>query len=261
MIVAADGRRFADVDVESPHMRILLVSDLHYTLRQLDWVASVAGDYEVVVLAGDHLDIASIVEPDAQIAVVLEYLSRMAAKTTVVASSGNHDLNARNAHDERAASWLAAAREAGVFVDGTRLVTERVLVTVCPWWDGPRTCEAVDRQLAEDATLVDDRLWIWVYHAPPDGSPTSWTGKRHYGDEELVAWIERHRPGIVLCGHVHQSPFESDGSWIDRIGSTLVLNAGRQRGPVPAFIDLDTDVGLVSWRSVDGVEEKSFAAG
>ncbi len=85
-------------------MRILLVSDLHYTLRQLDWVASVAGDYEVVVIAGDHLDIASIVEPDAQIAVVLEYLSRMAAKTTVIASSGNHDLNARNAHGERAAS-------------------------------------------------------------------------------------------------------------------------------------------------------------
>ena len=63
-------------------MRILLVSDLHYTLKQLDWVASVAADYELVVMAGDHLDIASIVEPDAQIAVVLEYLSRIAAKTT-----------------------------------------------------------------------------------------------------------------------------------------------------------------------------------
>ena len=82
-------------------MRILLVSDLHYTLKQLDWVASVAGDYELVVMAGDHLDIASIVEPDAQIAVVLEYLSRIAAKTTLVACSGNHDLNAQNELGER----------------------------------------------------------------------------------------------------------------------------------------------------------------
>src|SRR5438445_9450258 len=109
-------------------MQILLVSDLHYTLKQLDWVASVAADYELVVVAGDHLDIASIVEPDAQIAVVLEYLSRIASKTTVVACSGNHDLNARNEHDERAARWLDAARDSGVFVDGTSLVTERSVV-------------------------------------------------------------------------------------------------------------------------------------
>ena len=60
-------------------MRILLVSDLHYSLKQLDWVASIAAGYDLLVVAGDHLDIASIVEPDAQIAVVLEYLSRMAA--------------------------------------------------------------------------------------------------------------------------------------------------------------------------------------
>jgi Icc-related predicted phosphoesterase len=240
-------------------MRILLVSDLHYTLKQLDWVASVAGGFDLVVVAGDHLDIASLVEPDAQIAVILEYLSRMAAKTTVIASSGNHDLNARNELGERAAVWLGAARVPRVLVDGSRLDTDQVVVTVCPWWDGPRTCEVVGRQLAEDAALVGDRLWIWVYHAPPDASPTSWTGKRHYGDAELVAWIEQHRPGIVLCGHVHQSPFASDGGWIDRIGSTVVLNAGRQRGPFPAFIELDTDAGTACWHSLEGVEERYFA--
>src|SRR6185436_6308732 len=97
---------------------------------------------------GDHLDITSIVEPDAQIAVVLEYLSRMAAKTAVAACSGNHDLNGRNEHGE--------------LVDGTRLETERELVTVCAWWDGPLTREIVGRQLAADAELVGDRRWIWV---------------------------------------------------------------------------------------------------
>jgi hypothetical protein len=184
----------------------------------------------------------------------------MAAKTTVVACSGNHDLNASNELGERSAVWLEAARNAGVFVDGARLAMERVLVTVCQWWDGPRTRELVGHQLAEDAAFVEDRLWIWVYHAPPDASPTSWTGKRHYGDEALGAWIEEHRPGIVLCGHVHESPFQSGGGWIDRIGSTLVLNAGRQRGPIPASIELDTDAGCAWWRSVEGIEEKAFAA-
>src|SRR3954453_7333658 len=181
-------------------MQILLVSDLHYTLKQLDWVASVAGDFDLVVVAGDLLDISSIVEPDAQIAVVLEYLARLAAKTTVVACSGNHDLNSRNEHGERAAVWLDAARASGVFVDGMHVETDDVLITVCPWWDGPTTRGVVGQQLADDAALVGDRTWIWVYHAPPDDSPTSWTGKRHYGDAALVAWIGEHHPRAVLCG-------------------------------------------------------------
>ena len=62
-------------------MRILLVSDLHYTLKQLDWVASIAGEFDLLVVAGDHLDIASIVEPDAQIAVMLEYAVTVAKNT------------------------------------------------------------------------------------------------------------------------------------------------------------------------------------
>jgi Icc-related predicted phosphoesterase len=240
-------------------MRILLVSDLHYTLKQFDWVTSVAADYELVVVAGDHLDISSIVEPDAQIAVVLEYLARLATKTTVIACSGNHDLNSANEHGERAAMWLDAARASGVFVDGSRLSTDHALVTVCEWWDGPVSRAAVDRQLAEDATLLDGRPWIWVYHAPPDESPTSWTGKRHYGDTDLNGWIDQHHPDIVLCGHVHQSPFEDDGRWIDRIGSTLVFNAGRQIGPVPTYIELDTTAGHARWSGLTGVEELSFS--
>ena len=241
-------------------MRILLVADLHYTLKQLDWVASVAGDYDLVVMAGDHLDIASIVAADAQIAVVLEYLSRIAAKTTLVACSGNHDLNTRNEYDERAAPWLDAARASGVYVDGSRFGDERDLVTVCPWWDGPLTREVVDRQFADDAAVVGDRRWIWVYHAPPDASPTSWTGKRHYGDVELLEWIERYQPDLVMCGHVHQSPFVPDGSWIDRIGSTVVFNAGRQIGPVPTRIELDTETAIARWSWLEGVDERSFAA-
>jgi Icc-related predicted phosphoesterase len=242
-------------------MRTLLVSDLHYTLRQLDWVVSVAAEYDLVVVAGDLLDIASIVEPDAQIAVVLEYLARVAAKTAVIACSGNHDLNLRNEHDERHARWLAEARGSGVFVDGSHYATDGVLVTVCPWWDGPHARAAVDRQLHEDAALLRDRRWIWVYHAPPDASPTSWTGQRHYGDADLVEWIDQHQPGLVLSGHVHQSPFATDGSWIDRIGATVVVNAGRQRGPVPTHVVLDTTNNVATWTSLAGVEEQALAAG
>jgi Icc-related predicted phosphoesterase len=240
-------------------MRILVVSDLHYTLQQLDWVTSVAADYELVVIAGDLLDIASAVDPDAQIAVVLEYLARIADKATVVACSGNHDLNSLNALDERAACWLEGASRSGVLVDGTRLERDGVLISVCSYWDGPRSRALVGEQLAADAALVGDRLWLWAYHAPPDDSPTSWTGSRHYGDEDLSAWIGRHQPDLVLCGHVHQSPFVEGGGWFDRIGTTAVFNAGRQIGPVPTHIEIDTDRMLARWSSLESVEERALA--
>jgi Icc-related predicted phosphoesterase len=241
-------------------MRILVVSDLHYTLPQLDWVASVAGDYDVVVVAGDLLDIASAVDPDAQIAVILEYLGRLAGKTTVVVCSGNHDLNGINDLEERAPRWLDAAAEFGVVVDFAHVELDGVLLTCCAYWDGPRTRELVGRQLDNDAAIVGDRLWVWAYHAPPDDSPTSWTGSRHYGDEDLSGWITKYQPGVVLCGHVHQSPFVDGGRWVDRIGTTSVFNAGRQIGPVPTCIEIDTDRMLARWTAQDRVEEYALVA-
>ena len=55
----------------------------------------------------------------------------------------------------------------------------------------------------------------------------------------MRGWIEEFQPDVVLTGHVHESPFKSDGSWMDRIGNTWVFNAGHQIGKVPAFIELD----------------------
>jgi Icc-related predicted phosphoesterase len=62
----------------------------------------------------------------------------------------------------------------------------------------------------------------------------------------------------VLCGHVHQSPFATDDGWVDQIGSTLVLNAGRQSGPVPTCIELDISAGRVRWSSAVGFGERTL---
>jgi hypothetical protein len=58
---------------------------------------------------------------------------------------------------------------------------------------------------------------------------------------------------------VHESPFRDDGDWFDLIGTTSVVNAGRQRGPTPCCVEIDTDAGSARWASQAGVEERSFA--
>jgi Icc-related predicted phosphoesterase len=234
-------------------VRVLLVSDLHYTLKQLDWVVAIAPEVDLVVVAGDLLDISSVVSLDAQIVVVLEYLARVQATTPVVVGSGNHDLTGPDANGEQSALWLDRARALGVPTDGDSLRLDDALVTICPWWDGPAGREAVAAQLAADA-VVRAGTWLWVYHWPPLGSPTCWTGKRDYGDGDLGGWIAEHRPDLVLTGHVHQPPFRRDGAWADRIGDTWVFNAGRQIGPVPAHVIIDLSERTATWRSLAGNE-------
>jgi predicted phosphodiesterase len=240
-------------------VRVLLVSVLHYTLPQLDWVVRSAPSFELVVLAGDQLDISSPVSLDAQSVVLLRYLALLKAAGTVAISSGNHDLTGPDARGEQAALWLDEARNAGVPSDGDSLALGDTLVTICPWWDGPLGRAALEAKLAIDAARRPKR-WIWIYHWPPLGSPTCWTGKRDYGDGDLNGWIERFRPDVVLAGHVHESPFKRDGSWADRIDDTWVFNAGRQIGPVPCHINIDFGAGTARWSSLMGSETLQLAA-
>jgi Icc-related predicted phosphoesterase len=238
-------------------MRILLASDLHYALPQLDWIVSAASDYDVVVLAGDLVDIVSPVAVDAQIAALRASLGHLAARTRLLVCSGNHDLNARNSAGEKAADWLEVLREVGAAVDGDTVDIDGTRFSVLGWWDGPVARAAAEAQLAAAAPDTP-QPWVWVYHSPPLG-PLSWTGSRHFGDPVVATWIERWQPTAVCMGHIHQAPWTADGSWIDRLGVTWMFNAGKQIGPVPAHVELDLAGGRARWHSYEGVAERQLS--
>ncbi len=231
-------------------MRLLVVADIHYSLPQYDWVVEVAGDFDLVVLAGDHLDLSSMVDGRAQRVVVRKYFERLTEKAPLVVCSGNHDLDAVEG-DEKVARWLGGSLGERIYRDGESFVVDDTLFTVCQWWDGPNAKAAIAAQFARDALRRNGR-WIWIHHAPPDASPISWGGQRSFGDKELSGWIAQYAPDIVFSGHVHQSPFVRDGSWVDRIGDTWVFNAGHQYGAPPAAIILDTDADEALWMSAAG---------
>jgi Icc-related predicted phosphoesterase len=240
-------------------VRALTVSDVHYDLRQLDWVLAQAADFDLVVVIGDLLDIASTVPVEAQVPVILGYLERLVARSQVAVCSGNHDLTGRDADGERAALWLEGAASLGVVERGP-LVVGDALVTVCPWWDGPLGRDRQERELtelAEARSAVAEPAqgrWIWVYHWPPPDLPVSWIGTKYYGDADLAGWVERFAPDLVLTGHVHQSPWVDGGSWISAQGGTWIVNAGRQRGPVPTHVVVDLDGWTASWTTDEGTE-------
>jgi len=237
-------------------MKCLLVADLHYALKQYDWLIRAAPEFDIVIIAGDHLDNSSHVAGPAQIVVVLKYLQRLRTLTTLLTCSGNHDLDRRDAEGEKTAGWFSEIRSMGISADGDSFSVDGTLFTICPWWDGPLTMARVGEQLARDAEKEKTR-WAWVYHAPPAGSPTSWDGRRSYGDKELAQWIAAYKPDLVFSGHVHTSPFCQGGSWIDKIGPTWVFNAGYQIGPVPAYVVIETGRDAIMWFSTGRREEAS----
>lgn len=239
-------------------MRVLFVSDLHYALKQYDWLMAQASHFEVVAIGGDLLDLGAALSYDVQIAVVEEYLWKLSAKCRVLVCSGNHDGDRCDASEESVAGWLHDAKCGGLSVDFDHVHLGDTLVTICPWSSGP-TGRLNVKALIEEGAEMEKSRWIWIHHAPPDKTRVSWNGRRHMGDDHLNDLIRAHRPQVVLSGHIHNAPFYPDGSWADQMGATWLMNPGRQMGPAPSFIVLDLDDMSASWASFD--DQGSLALG
>jgi Icc-related predicted phosphoesterase len=230
-------------------VRILAVTDLHYRLGHYDWLVRQAPNVDAVALTGDLADVANPVPLAVQVVVLEQYLEVLADHTLVLVASGNHDLDGPGSHGEQVASWLSRPQPAGIHSDGTSIDVDGTRFTMCPWWDGPITQDAVGKQLA--AAAVDrPQRWVWLYHAPPAGTVLCQDGRREFPDHQLAAWIAEYQPDVVLTGHIHQAPWAEGGSWHDRLGRTQVFNPGRQIGQVPPHITLDTTAGTADWFGV-----------
>src|ERR1700759_2256626 len=143
-------------------MRCLVVADLHYSLPQFDWLLSAAPQFDLVIFAGDALNLASAVDFRAQILVVKKYLARLSGLTRVILCSGNHDLDERNAEGEKYSRWIGEVHDLGIARDGDSLMIGATLFTVCTWWDGPLLKQRLEAQIQLEAARWAAR-WVWVH--------------------------------------------------------------------------------------------------
>lgn len=71
--------------------------------------------------------------------------------------------------------------------------------------------------------IKDARVKIMVTHAPPFGTKVDMIGLTHVGSKGIREAIEKLKPDICLCGHIHET-FGIE----DKIGKTRVINVGRK---------------------------------
>ena len=97
--------------------------------------------------------------------------------------------------------------------------------------------ELLERNLSE--LTVDERL-VLVSHMPPANTSVDVTySGRHIGSSSIREFIERMKPIIVFCGHVHEAP------GIDRIDGTMVVNPGPAKDGRCAIANLNEDCEVI----------------
>ena len=67
------------------------------------------------------------------------------------------------------------------------------------------------------AAKIDSRT-ILVAHPPPRGVRDRVAGRWHAGSQGLRRLIEKCRPAVLVCGHIHEA------AGIDQLGPTVVVN-------------------------------------
>ena len=190
-------------------MKLLAFSDLHRDLDQARELVERSSEADVVIAAGDF---ASVHEGLTE---AIAALSGIEAPTVVVPGNNETDSALR----EAAAAWPAATvlHGEGAEIDGVPFFGLGAGVPITPWdWSFDLDEEGASEKLAgcpEGAVLV--------VHSPPKGHCDTSSAGDHLGSEAILGAIEKKRPKLAVCGHIHEA-WGAEST----VGPTQVVNLG-----------------------------------
>jgi uncharacterized protein len=197
-------------------MRLLAFSDLHRDRERAEQLVELAQEADVVIGAGDYATMHRGLEE------IIGVLSAIAAPAVLVPGNAESDTELWQACREwRSCHVLhGAAKE----IEGAQFfgLGAGVPPTPFPWsFDLSEDEAAVKLESCPEGAVL-------VVHSPPKGHVDAVHG-RHLGSEAVLTAIERKRPSLVVCGHVHQCWGQASS-----IGPTRVVNVG----PDGAFLEI-----------------------
>lgn len=199
-------------------MKLLAFSDLHCDLAGAERLVEAAGDADVVLGVGDFASVHSGLEE------TIAALRAIECPTLLVPGNNETPDALREACEGWEATEVLHGDSAEVQRSGEHAPSEAVTifglgggVPVTPWdWSFDLTEEAAQGMLAG----CPDELAVLAVHSPPYAHVDVSRGE-HLGSRAVLAAIESKRPGLVLCGHIHESWGQESS-----IGPTQVVNLG-----------------------------------
>ncbi len=197
-------------------MWIIALTDIHGAARMVEEVSGQLADADLVLIAGDITHFGRRAEAGQIIGTIEQH------NPHILAVAGNCD------HLE-VAHYLS---DRHMNLDTSYVVREGIAFVGAA---GSLPCPGTTpNEVGEDGfSLSFSRSYmdvafgtpsIFVVHQPPYGTITDLAHKdMHVGSRSVREAIERHKPLICFCGHIHES------SGMDKIGDTLIVNPGPLR--------------------------------
>jgi hypothetical protein len=95
-----------------------------------------------------------------------------------------------------------------------------------------------------------------LHHEPPPLLEPS-----EPSEQEAGLLLAEYRPDFWLGGHVHDLPYKLGGKWSHELGTTIVLTPGQiLEASWPNHIELDTESGIIEWRSIREISDRISSA-
>lgn len=191
-------------------MRLLAFSDLHRDVAAARGIVERSRTVDVVVGAGDYATVRKGLQA------VIEVLRAIEVPCVLVPGNSESDEELRQA----CAGWESAhvLHGGSVFIDAVPFFGLGAAVPVTPFGDW--SFDLSEEEAARYLARCPDHS-VLVTHSPPLGHVDQDSRGRSLGSRAVVDAVERTRPSLVVCGHIHHS-------WGKRstANGTLVLNAG-----------------------------------
>ncbi|MDF0601053.1 metallophosphoesterase family protein [Psychromarinibacter sp. C21-152] len=197
-------------------MRILAFSDLHHARGRAEAIVAASAEAELVIGAGDFCNMRQAL-PEA-----MNLLTGIVAPMVAVPG------NAESADELREAAHAGTQvlHGEGCDIAGLRIFGLGYGVPVTPF--GAWSCDLPEEEAA--AMLAGCAgADILVTHSPPKGVADVTSGGQSVGSVAIREAVERIRPKLALCGHIHDS-WGQEGT----IGTTRVVNLG----PRPVWFEV-----------------------
>jgi uncharacterized protein len=189
-------------------VKLLAFSDLHRDRERAERLVELASEADVVVGAGDYATMR------LGLGRTIETLSAINAPAVLVPGNAESDTELWRA----CAVWPSAdvLHGRGKEIGGVQFfgVGGGVPPTPFPW-----SFDLSEEEAAAKLEVCPERA-VLVVHSPPNGYVDEVHG-RHLGSTSVLEAIERKRPALVVCGHIHQG-WGSEAT----IGTTPVVNIG-----------------------------------
>jgi len=87
-------------------------------------------------------------------------------------------------------------------------------------------------KILDEKQLVDKKS-VLVSHVPPYGAQDKIFVGLHGGNKELREIVDKYKPRLVLCGHIHEDPGST------KIGETTVVNCSMGKRGEGAIIEIN----------------------